>query len=59
MDSRELLKSVEEMDNIDSTLVKEEWMTVDFAKFRFFNARHISCTPTEGMDKIKQDEGGF
>ena len=39
--------------------VEENWKTEAFMSFCFFNARIVSMTPKEGINKLKEDEKGF
>ena len=54
-----LADSPSEMDKIDSSFVEQNWKTTSFVRFCFFNARCVSQTPMEGINKIKANGGEF
>jgi hypothetical protein len=54
-----IAKDPNSMDAIDVQYVEKNWKTEAFMSFCFFNARLVSMTPKEGINKLKQDERGF
>ena len=55
----EIARNPDSVDNINVQFVEENWKNEAFMSFCFFNARVVSMTPKEGINKLKEDERGF
>ena len=55
----EIARDPDSVDDINVQFVEENWKNEAFMSFCFFNARVVSMTPKEGINKLKEDERGF
>ena len=55
----EIARHPDTVDDISVQFVEENWKNEAFMSFCFFNARVVSMTPKEGINKLKEDERGF
>ena len=55
----EIAKDPDSMDDINVQYVEENWKNEAFMSFCFYNARVVSMTPKEGINKLEEDERGF
>ena len=54
-----IARDPDSVDDINVQFVEENWKNEAFMSFCFFNARVVSMTPKEGINKLKEDERGF